>query len=310
VSANGTYTFKATDTDGEVTTETITISNIDKTAPVITISSYNTNPTNQDITVNATTNKGVLNATSHTFTENGSYTFTATDSVGNTASEIVTITNIDKTPPILNLTLNIANGIVTITATANDIGSGVASITRPDTTTVKESSTTYTVSNYGTYTFSAIDNAGNTTTQSITYEKSNISKHGLYNGDGINITEKNDYFKVSDGIPTTLAMIVEAKSSNPVINWSADKTKIPQGQIVFKKYKIDNNTIDDSPQIITINNSGNINLTGLTMENGGKYIIVYTIIPVGSGDVTVTATADGTIPGLVNLNISAQPDLF
>lgn len=72
---------------------------VDKTAPTITIGSYNHNPTNQSITVTATTNEGTLNTVSHTFTANGDFTFTATDAAGNSNSTTVTITNIDKTTP-------------------------------------------------------------------------------------------------------------------------------------------------------------------------------------------------------------------
>ena len=71
--------------------------NIDETPPVITIGSYLTTPTNQDITVTATTNEGTLNEAFHIFTENGSFDFVATDSAGNVTKKTVTINNIDKT---------------------------------------------------------------------------------------------------------------------------------------------------------------------------------------------------------------------
>ncbi len=97
--ANGTFDFTATDEAGNVTTETVKITNIDKIAPVITIAPYITTPTNQDITVTATTNEGTLNVASHIFTANGSFDFVATDTAGNVTTQTVTISNIDKTPP-------------------------------------------------------------------------------------------------------------------------------------------------------------------------------------------------------------------
>ena len=138
--------------------------------------------------------------------------------------------------------------------------------------------------------------------------QSSILEHGLYNGNGTEIIDKNN---VTATIPVRLAMTVEAKSSNSVINWSVDdKTKITEDNIVFKKYEIlDDGTIGNL-QTVTLNNSGNINITGLTMESGKNYIIIYTITPVGSGQVTVTATADGTSSKSVNLNIGDKPDLF
>jgi len=72
---------------------------IDKTPPTITINSYNTKPTNQNIIVTATTNEGTLNSSSHTFTQNGSFDFVAIDVAGNTTTKTISISNIDKTSP-------------------------------------------------------------------------------------------------------------------------------------------------------------------------------------------------------------------
>jgi hypothetical protein len=47
------------------------------------------------LTVSATTNKGTLNASSHTFQNNGSFNFVATDAAGNVTTQTVTITNIN-----------------------------------------------------------------------------------------------------------------------------------------------------------------------------------------------------------------------
>lgn len=105
VSENGTYEFRAIDTAGNEKTESIEITNINKEKPIITIGEYNKDWTNQDITVTATVDKGTLNQESYTFTENGSFTFVVTDEYGNTAEETVTITNIDKTPPKINITI-------------------------------------------------------------------------------------------------------------------------------------------------------------------------------------------------------------
>lgn len=83
----------------------IIVSLPDTTPPIITIDPYNTNPTNQNITVSASINEGTLNFTSYTFESNGSFTFIAIDGVGNTATETVVINNIDKTPPVLNFSV-------------------------------------------------------------------------------------------------------------------------------------------------------------------------------------------------------------
>ena len=108
VNVNTTVYARALDSAGSVIeSDYLIISNIVKT--IITISDYNLNPTNKDITVTAVTNIGTLNATSHTFTHNGSFDFVATDSADNVTIKTVTITNIDKdnpTEPVISLDNN------------------------------------------------------------------------------------------------------------------------------------------------------------------------------------------------------------
>ncbi|MEK7609986.1 MAG: LamG-like jellyroll fold domain-containing protein [Patescibacteria group bacterium] len=92
-------TYTATDTGGLSASTTRTFNIVDTTAPVITIDPYSTTTTDQNITVTATTSEGILDATSHIFTENGSFDFVAVDEYGNTSTSTVTISNINKTPP-------------------------------------------------------------------------------------------------------------------------------------------------------------------------------------------------------------------
>jgi hypothetical protein len=105
VSAEGDYTLVLHD-GLDSATYTFTI---DKTAPVITIAPYGTTPTNQNVTILASVNEGELNATQHTFMENGTFTFMATDAAGNTAEETVTITFIIK---ITGITIDQSNVIL------------------------------------------------------------------------------------------------------------------------------------------------------------------------------------------------------
>ncbi|MFL0246865.1 S8 family serine peptidase [Candidatus Clostridium stratigraminis] len=103
---NGSFDFVATDNLGKKTTVTVTITNIDKTPPIITINPYNTAPTSSSVTVTASTNEGTINAASHTFTENGSFSFVATDAAGNVTTKTVTITNIGKADQVTGVSLD------------------------------------------------------------------------------------------------------------------------------------------------------------------------------------------------------------
>lgn len=97
---NGTFKFIATDIAGNKSIKEVVVDFIDKTPPVITIASYNTDPTNQDITVHASLDDGAfITPDSHTFISNGSFTFIARDAFGNESSATVVISNIDKVPP-------------------------------------------------------------------------------------------------------------------------------------------------------------------------------------------------------------------
>lgn len=154
---NGSFTFSAVDEVGNVTEEVITITNIDLTGPIITLSEYDgTMSTNQAITVYASTNEGMLNAESHTFTENGKFTFRAVDEAGNATDVVVTITNIDLIAPIITLSeyddTTPTNQAITVYASTNE-------------GTLNAESHTFTEN--GTFTFIAADEAGNVTEEVV-----------------------------------------------------------------------------------------------------------------------------------------------
>lgn len=105
--------------------ETFSASIVLDLPPIITLGTYDgTTPTNRDITVSAATNEGTLNAASHTFTENGSFEFIATDGTGNVTTQTVTITNIDKIAPITtdHVSIDSSTKYVTIQFSAVDNG--------------------------------------------------------------------------------------------------------------------------------------------------------------------------------------------
>lgn len=137
---------------------------VDGTSPEITIEPYNTSLTNTDIIVTASTNEGVLNTTIHTFTENGSFVFTATDTAGNLTNRTVTITNIDKTGPEIILTgsqyMDVAVGTV-----YHELGATCQDNRDPACDVIVDNSA-IDIDTLGDYevTYSATDDAGNMTT--------------------------------------------------------------------------------------------------------------------------------------------------
>lgn len=147
-------------------------------------------------------------------------------------------------------------------------------------------------------------------------EYSVILKNGIYDSSSTDYINENN-FNVVNTMPTALAMLIDVKSSNPVINWSIDDiTKISNAKIQFNQYEISNGSINQNTKIGPLEfNAGNIaisNSNGFNMEKGKKYIIVYTITPKDSatGSITIGANIEGSSSKPLTLNIKALPDLF
>ena len=191
VSANGTYTVTCSDAAGNTGKGEISITNIDTTAPGITVSGNPTDWTASDVIITLVVTDGQSGAGSvevkkdgtpvtvsgsggtYTFTvsENGDYAVTATDMAGNAQSETVTVSKIDKGTP----TLTVAGGMqsaasLDLTVSANAPGGSGVTVTvtkdGQDAGTVQNGS--YTVTSTGIYTFTATTGAGMSAIQKVT----------------------------------------------------------------------------------------------------------------------------------------------
>lgn len=192
VPANGSYTFVLEDNVGNTRNYTVTINNIDKTAPTGSLSHSPTNWVNTDVKIHwsvADANSGVkqiklpdgtikTTATGdYTVSQNGTYTFIVYDVAGNTLTLQETITNIDKTPPTGSLSHNPTDWVidyVKIHWTASDSQSGFNRVVLPDGTSTTNASGDFTVTDNGTYTFTLYDNVGNS--RILTENINNIDK--------------------------------------------------------------------------------------------------------------------------------------
>ena len=171
VPANGSYTFVLEDNVGNTRNYTVTINNIDKTAPTGSLSHNPTQWVNTDVKIHwsvADANSGVkqiklpdgtikTTATGdYTVSQNGTYTFVVYDVAGNTLTLQETVTNIDKTPPTGSLSHNPTDWVidyVKIHWTASDSQSGFNRVVLPDGTSTTNASGDFTVTDNGTYTF-------------------------------------------------------------------------------------------------------------------------------------------------------------
>jgi hypothetical protein len=170
--ANGSFTYEFKDAAGNTGSTTASVSNIDPTLPMGTISYSTEEPTNENVTVTLTTNKQVtiLNnggSRTYTFTANGSFTFEFNDATGRTGRATATVNNIDKIAP---------TGTISYSSTGTTNGPVTATLipSEPVTITNNGGLPTYTFMTNGSFTFEFKDAAGNSVSATATV--SNIDK--------------------------------------------------------------------------------------------------------------------------------------
>lgn len=186
ITTSGTYTYKVLDSRGVTTTKTVTV-NIDRAAPTINVAGNPTAWTKENVTLNVTSadtggsaikrilkpNGEWANAASldYVVTANGDYTFTVEDNAGNQAVQTVKVAFIDKTPSTLTATPETTDWIfakMRVDLSASDAESGLDYIELPDGSRVAAATATHTAEANGTYTYKAVDKAGNVTSKSVT----------------------------------------------------------------------------------------------------------------------------------------------
>jgi alpha-tubulin suppressor-like RCC1 family protein len=304
---NGSFTFIATDEAGNVSEKTVTISHIDKIAPVITIAPYNLEPTNQDVTVTASTNEGTLNKTSHTFTENGSFTFIATDEAGNVSEKTVTISHIDKIAPVITIgsysTLP-TNQDVTVTASTNE---------------ATLNATSHTFTENGSFTFIATDEAGNVSEKTVTI--SHIDKiapiiSNVVDGSYYNISVKptfNEGVAMLNGNPFVSSTLIETEGSYVLIVTDDAGNRTSVSFVIDKtapEITIEPYSLEPANQNVTVmasTNEGTLNQTSHTFNDNGSFTFIATDLAGNVTEETVTITHIVSPTQVKTISISQLP---
>lgn len=192
VDSNGTYYVCATDTAGNSTVKSIAITNIDNTAPTLTISKSPESATVGNVTISvkaedengytlkyssdpSTASTGTEFTGSFDVNDNGTYYIYAVDSVGNNTTKAVTVSNIDRTAPSISATIDNMSLTTKVVVTANVTDNSTV-VTKYAKGSCNESyfltegtefNGSFTVTENGTYTIYAIDSAGNASTYSV-----------------------------------------------------------------------------------------------------------------------------------------------
>lgn len=114
-SENGYFTFEFKNAAGNTGAAIAVVDWIDKTPPSATVSYSTTRPTNGDVVATITPSEPVTVTNtengdlSHTFTQNGSFTFEFEDEAGNKGSVTATVSNIDKSLPTGTIGYDVTN---------------------------------------------------------------------------------------------------------------------------------------------------------------------------------------------------------
>lgn len=183
---NGSYKVRFADKAGNMTIHTVTVTDIDNTAPELTVTTVEkNNRVKATVTVNepctvtwGETGNHIFGAAgSHeiTFTQNGTFAITAVDAAGNESFKMVTVGSIDNDPPSISFdtgTIYVTEGTTAAELKAElDKGYTVwdkNDVTPADKLTVTYDSSTVVLTAAGQYavTYTVLDKAGNQTTAS------------------------------------------------------------------------------------------------------------------------------------------------
>ncbi len=326
VADNGTYTVYTKDSAGNEAVNTISVTNIYKTPPILTEEESTTSWTNKDVTINVNAtavNNGYSNGNSiesimwangnqtmdyftngagtlvanqqFTVSANGIYTVYAIDAAGNKNISTIDVENIDKIPPKLTLTPSTiawTNNPIVISVEAIDNQSGVNSITEPDGKVIRgEALLSYNVDANGTYSFSVVDNAGNVTSESLTI--SNID-----NG------PSEPTITVSPKDNTNIAAYNSSGWSNSDLGITINGSSDIDGETPQYKYKIDNGNWMVYTGVITYNA---INADG--SKNDGTHIITAEAYDsIGSSPINTANLKIDTTPPPMPTIVNETPD--
>ena len=156
--SNGSVTFHYSNLAGTKGEITVTVDHIDLSAPTGTFTVDHDTWTNQDVTVTLHAydeHSGAQDIT-YVFEENGEHVFELYDQAGNRSSYVYTCNWIDKTPPQISVQYSPEN-------TGKTPFQVYAFASADETVTWKENTSVHGFAGNGSYTFTAIDRAGNST---------------------------------------------------------------------------------------------------------------------------------------------------
>lgn len=304
---NGTYKLRATDNAGNVSGEiSLVVDKVDTTAPIISIvKDVNdfTQSLNLDITV--TDNSSTLSSirfkkdsgqwenidakTRKTITSNGTYTVEASDASGNNTTESITINNIDRDAPVVNINQDTSWGeVVELSFTVQDVDSNIKHTFDSQNCTLVGDKIR--VTQNGSYTMTSVDSAGNTTTTPFTVSKVDTVKPAI-ECDSVPTAPTNKdvviAYRTSDDL-SGVSRVVNSKGVELPVN----------GEVRFE--------VNDSETLTVYDNAGLSSSITITVSNIDKTPPEVTV-----GEMTawgLSAVLDLTIKDINDYDIELSSD--
>ena len=194
-SSNTTQNITIESTTGKTIQETISITNIDKMAPSVSVDYSTQEMTNNDVTVTVVADEEIepvngwilsgRNTLQKTFSQNSTEIITIKDLAGNTTTQTIQVNNIDKVAPIVEVTYSPKEETyepVVVTITTNEAVKGINGWETVNTNTLQK-----TFSQNGTEIIDIEDLVGNT--KSVTIRISNIKQKQEIKDDIYEITQ-------------------------------------------------------------------------------------------------------------------------
>ena len=277
---------------GNVSQISVSISNIDKQAPDLSIEYSNTNMTNENIVATITANEEIQEvegwtisndkkSLSKTYTENVQENVDVQDLYGNTSQISVSISNIDKQSPILEVSYSeetLTNGNVTVTIISNEKVQNVSDWTlSEDMLTLSKTYTENTQEQIVVY-----DLAGNSSIANISVtniDKETPSLEVLYSTK--EITNEN-----------VTVTITSNKQLQEVEGWTRSEDMLTLSKIYTQ----------NTEETVTIYDlAGNSYIANISINNIDKES------PILEVNITPTETTSGSVTVEIRANESIQP---
>lgn len=229
---------------------------------------------------------------------NDIYTITAEDNFGQTATQSLTVSKVDKDNPVIEYELidtGFKNDFIQVRLKATDATSGIKSILLPDGTEVTSSMSTFKATENKTYSATTYDNSGKSASVEFTIDKIDImNPTAEITASTTEATANPVTLTITANDKNGIAKIVLPDGSE-VNNSTATFTVSENGEYEFIIYDVANNNITKSYIVDNIDKQGPVNSITPSESNQTNQPVTLTIKASDISGVKSITLPDGTV---------------